>query len=100
MKLIEAIIPPVKLEEVNAAMQHLGVEEIMESEIISHGSTKVENLSYRGAEYAIDFIKKIKVEMIVADNLVAKVVKTIIDIAKTERKEDCRIFILHFIEAL
>jgi nitrogen regulatory protein PII len=56
-------------------------------------------MSYRGAEYATDFIKKIKVEIIAADNLVAKAVKTIREIAGTERKEDCRIFVLSFIEA-
>ena len=99
MKLIETIIRPVNLAEVKAAMQELGIEEIMESEIISHGSKKADTMSYRGAEYATDFIKKIKVEIIAADNLVAKVVKTIREIAGTERKEDCRIFVLSFIEA-
>jgi nitrogen regulatory protein P-II 1 len=99
MKIIEAIIRPVKLAEVNVAMQELGIEEMMESEIISHGSKTEEIMSYRGAEYATDFIKKIKIEIIAADSLVAKVVKTIRDIAGTGRKEDCRIFILSFIEA-
>jgi len=99
MKLIETIIRPVNLAEVKAAMQELGIEEIMESEIISHGSKKVESMSYRGAEYATDFMKKIKVEIIAADNIVAKVVKTIRDIAGTGRKEDCRIFVLSFIDA-
>jgi len=99
MKLIETIIRPVNLAEVKAAMQELGIEEIMESEIISHGSKKTESMSYRGAEYATDFIKKIKVEIIAADNIVAKVVKTIRDIAGTGRKEDCRIFVLSFIDA-
>ena len=99
MKLIETIIRPINLAEVKAAMQKLGIEEIMESEIISHGSKKVKTMSYRGAEYAIDFIKKIKVDIIAADNLVAKVVKTIRDVAGTERKEDCRIYILDFIDA-
>ena len=99
MKLIETIIRPVNLAEVKAAMQELGIEEMMESEIISHGSKKVETMSYRGAEYATDFIKKIKVEIIAADNIVAKVVKTIRDIAGTGRNEDCRIFVLSFIDA-
>ena len=99
MKLIEAIIKPINLTEVKAAMQMLDIEEIMESEIISHGSNKAETMSYRGSEYATDFIKKIKVEIIAADNIVGKVVKTIRDIAGTGRKEDCRIFILPFIEA-
>ena len=99
MKMIETIIRPINLAEVKAAMQQLGIEEIMESEIISHGSNKAETMSYRGAEYATDFIKKIKVEIIAADNIVGKVVKTIRDIAGTGRKEDCRIFVLSFIDA-
>lgn len=99
MKLIEAIIRPNNLDEVKDAMLKLGIEEMMESEIISHGSKKGETMSYRGAEFALDFIKKIKVEIVAADELVAKVVKTIRDVAGTGRKEDCRIFILSFIEA-
>ena len=99
MKMIETIIRPINLAEVKAAMQQLGIEEIMESEIISHGGKKAETMSYRGAEYATDFIKKIKVEIIAADDLVAKAVKRIRDIAGTGRKEDCRIFVLSFIDA-
>jgi nitrogen regulatory protein P-II 1 len=99
MKLVEAIIRPVDLKEVKAALQDIGIEEIMESELISHGGKNGEAMSYRGAEYVVDFIKKIRVEIIAADNLVAKVVKTIRGIAGTERKEDCRIFILSFVEA-
>ena len=99
MKLIEAIIKPINLTEVKAAMQKLDIEEMMESEIISHGSQSVETISYRGAEYATDLIKKIKVEIIAADDLASRVVKTIRGIAGTERKEDCRILVLSFIDA-
>ena len=99
MKLIEAIIKPINLTEVKAAMQMLDIEEMMESEIISHGSKKLEIMSYRGAEYATDFIKKIKVEIIAADDLASRVVKTIRGIAGTGRKEDCRILVLSFVDA-
>jgi nitrogen regulatory protein P-II 1 len=99
MKLIEVIIRPVNLVEVKAAVQKLGVEEIMESEIITHGGKQIETMSYRGTEYAIDVINKIKVEIIAADNLVAKVVKAIRTIVGPERKEDCRIYVLSFVDA-
>jgi nitrogen regulatory protein PII len=56
-------------------------------------------MSYRGAEYATDFIKKIKVEIIAADDLASRVVKTIRGIAGTGRKEDCRILVLSFVDA-
>jgi len=99
MKLVEAIIRPAKLQEVKTALREMGIQEIMESEIISHCSA-IEALSYRGAEYVTDFIRKIKVEIVAADELVSRVVKTIGTIAGTERREDCRIFVLSFVEAL
>lgn len=105
MKLIEAMIRPFNLEEVKTALQEMGideigVEEIMVSQLVSNGFKKGKELFYRGAEYAPDFMTKMKVEIIAADGLVDKIVETIRKIAGTERKGDCRIYILPVIQAL
>ncbi|MBF0497926.1 MAG: P-II family nitrogen regulator [Deltaproteobacteria bacterium] len=99
MKLVEAIIKPVKLEEVKSALQRIGIEEIMESALICHGRQKKQMMFYRGAKYVVDFIQKTKLEIIAADDSVGKIVEVIGNIAKTERKDDCRIYILPFNEA-
>ena len=98
MKLIEAIIKPAKLDEVKSALQKIGIEEIMESALICHGSQKRQRLFYRGAEYMKNFVEQIKLEIVAAGDLVGKIVAVIGNIAKTERKEDCRICILPFVE--
>ena len=105
MKLIEAMIRPLNLEEVEIALQdmgieEIGIEEIMVSQSVSNGLKKGKALLYRGAEYIPDFIARMKVEIIAADGLVDKIVETIRKIAGTERKGDCRIFILPIIKAL
>lgn len=100
MKLIEAVIKPVKLSEVKAALQNIGIVEIMESTLICHGRQKGESMFYRGAELVVDFVEKIKLEIVAADESVGKIIDTIGTIAKTERRDDCRIFILPFIEAM
>lgn len=101
MKLIEAVIKPLKMDEVKDALQQLGVEEIgIEEIMVSQSFKKKEALFYRGAEYMADFIEKIKVEIIAADDLVEKVIETIIKIADSGQKKDCRIYVLPLIEAL
>ena len=100
MKMIEAIIRPVKLIEVKAALLELGIEDIMESALIIHGSKKGQSMFYRGAEIVIDFVERVRLEIIAADESVGKIIEVIGNIAKTERREDCRIFILPFVEAL
>jgi len=105
MKLIGAVIRPFNLEKVKNALQEMGideigVEQIMVSQLVSSGFKKGEELLYRGAEYAPDFMTKMKVEIIAADDLVDKIVETLRKIAGTEQKGDCRIFILPLIEAL
>jgi nitrogen regulatory protein PII len=99
MKLIEAVIKPDNMDDVKTAVQQLGVEEIgfeeiMVSQPLGQDSKKRETMFYRGAEYVADFITKIKVEIVAADDLAGKVAETIIKIAATERKRDCRIYIL------
>jgi nitrogen regulatory protein P-II 1 len=94
MKLIEAIIKPVKLDEIRAALETIGVDEIMESALICHGRQKGQVMFFRGAEYVANFVERVKLEIIAADDAVGKIIEVIGTIAKTERKEDCRIFIL------
>jgi len=105
LKLIEAVIKPGNMDEVKTALQQLGVEEIgveeiMVSKPVSQDSKKRETIFYRGAEYVTDFMTKIKVEIIAADYLVNKVAETILKIAATGQKSDCRIYILPVIETL
>jgi len=94
MKLIEAIIKPFKLDEVKDALNSLGIEGITVSEVKGFGRQKGHTELYRGAEYVVDFIPKIKIEIAVADDLVQKVVETIETTAKTGRIGDGKIFIL------
>ena len=94
MKLVEAIIKPFKLDEVKDALNQLGIEGITVSEVKGFGRQKGHTELYRGAEYVVDFIPKVKLEIAVADDLVAKVVETIETAAKTGRIGDGKIFII------
>jgi nitrogen regulatory protein P-II 1 len=94
MKLIEAIIKPFKLDEVKEALNEIGVEGITVSEVKGFGRQKGHTELYRGAEYVVDFIPKIKLEIAVADDLVVKVVETIENTAKTGRIGDGKIFVI------
>jgi len=100
MKLIIAIIKPFKLDEVKDALNGVGIEGITVSEVKGYGRQKGHTELYRGAEYVVDFIPKIKLEIAVNDDLVAKVVETIANTAKTDRIGDGKIFILPLEEAL
>jgi len=100
MKLIEAIIKPFKLDEVKDALNEIGITGITVSEVKGFGRQKGHTELYRGAEYVVDFIPKIKLEIAVADKLVAKVVETIENTAKTGRIGDGKIFILPIEEAI
>ncbi|MDD2581030.1 MAG: P-II family nitrogen regulator [Desulfuromonadaceae bacterium] len=100
MKLIEAIIKPFKLDEVKDALNDIGIEGITVSEVKGFGRQKGHTELYRGAEYVVDFIPKIKIEVAVSDDLVAKVVETIQTSAKTGRIGDGKIFIISLEEAI
>lgn len=100
MKLIEAIIKPFKLDEVKDALNEIGIEGITVSEVKGYGRQKGHTELYRGAEYVVDFIPKVKIEIAVADELVAKAVATIEDTAKTGRIGDGKIFILALEDAV
>jgi nitrogen regulatory protein P-II 1 len=100
MKLIEAIIKPFKLDEVKDALNEIGIEGITVCEVKGFGRQKGHTELYRGAEYVVDFIPKVKLEIAVADELVAKVVETIQNTARTGRIGDGKIFILSLDEAV
>jgi len=100
MKLIEAIIKPFKMDEVKDALNEIGIEGITVSEVKGFGRQKGHTELYRGAEYVVDFIPKIKMEIAVPDELVNKVVETIQNVAKTGRIGDGKIFIIPLDEAV
>ena len=100
MKLIKAIIQPVKLDEVRSALEKIGINDFMESALFCHGRQKGQSMIYRGTERVANFVERVKLEIIAADDAVGKIIEVIGTFAKTERKEDCRIFILPFVEAL
>ncbi len=94
MKLVEAIIKPFKMDEVREALNSIGIQGITISEVKGYGRQKGHTELYRGAEYVVDFIPKVKLEIAVADELVAEVVETIEKTARTGRIGDGKIFIL------
>jgi Nitrogen regulatory protein PII len=100
MKKIEAIIKPFKLDEVKEALKEAGVQGLTVTEVKGFGRQKGHTELYRGAEYVIDFLPKIKLEIIVPDDVVTKVVDAIIDSAKTGKIGDGKIFILPMEEVI
>ena len=100
MKLVEAIIKPFKLDEVKDALNDIGIEGITVSEVKGFGRQKGHTELYRGAEYVVDFIPKIKLEIAIADELVAKVVETIEASARTGRIGDGKIFVIPLDDAM
>jgi len=93
MKKIEAIIKPFKLEEVKSALTALGVQGLTVSEVKGFGRQKGHTEIYRGSEYVVDFLPKIKIEIVLADAQVAGVVEAIIKAAKTGKIGDGKIFV-------
>jgi len=93
MKKIEAIIKPFKLDEVKENLSAIGVQGLTVSEVKGFGRQKGHTELYRGAEYVVDFLPKIKLEIIVSEDLVSEVVKTIERVARTGRIGDGKIFI-------
>jgi nitrogen regulatory protein P-II 1 len=94
MKKIEAIIKPFKLDEVKEALNDIGIQGITVSEVKGFGRQKGHTELYRGTEYVVDFLPKIKMEIVLKDDLVAKVVETIVETAKTGRIGDGKVFVL------
>ena len=100
MKKIEAIIKPFKLDDVKEALTEIGVIGMTVMEVRGFGRQKGHTELYRGSEYTIDFLPKVKVELVVADSLVPKVVETIIGAAKTGSIGDGKVFVLPVEEAV
>src|SRR5881398_2326604 len=94
MKKVEAIIKPFKLDEVKESLSAIGVQGITVSEVKGFGRQKGHTELYRGAEYVVDFLPKVKLEIIVREEQVADVVETIEKAAKTGRIGDGKIFVL------
>jgi nitrogen regulatory protein P-II 1 len=94
MKKIEAIIKPFKLDEVKESLSGIGVQGLTVSEVKGFGRQKGHTELYRGAEYVVDFLPKVKLEVIVPDDRVADVVEAIEKAAKTGRIGDGKIFVL------
>ncbi len=94
MKKIEAIIKPFKLSDVKDALNAIGVKGMTISEVKGYGRQKGHKEVYRGAEYVVDFLPKIKVEIIVKADLVDTVIETIINAARTGKIGDGKIFVL------
>ena len=93
MKLVSAIIKPFKLEEVRSALDSIGVSGMTISEVKGFGRQKGHTELYRGAEYTIDFLPKIKIEIATSDDMVDEVKKVIIDAASSGKIGDGKIFI-------
>ena len=94
MKKIEAIIKPFKLDNVKEALTELGVVGMTVTEVRGFGRQKGHTELYRGSEYTIDFLPKVKVEVVIPDDLVDKVVSTIVAAAKTGSIGDGKVFVL------
>lgn len=93
MKLVTAIIKPFKLDDVRQALGEVGVQGITVTEVKGFGRQKGHTELYRGAEYVVDFLPKIKIEIAVADNLVERVVETILAAANSGKIGDGKIFV-------
>ena len=94
MKKVEAIIKPFKLDEVKQALSEIGIAGLTATEVKGFGRQKGHTELYRGAEYVVDFLPKVKVEVVVSDALATKVVEAIERAAKTGRIGDGKIFVV------
>lgn len=93
MKLVTAIIKPFKLDEVREALSEVGINGLTVTEVKGFGRQRGHTELYRGAEYVVDFLPKVKVEMVVADNMVDGAVEAIIGSARTGKIGDGKIFV-------
>ncbi|HEY4836065.1 MAG TPA: P-II family nitrogen regulator [Bradyrhizobium sp.] len=94
MKKIEAIIKPFKLDEVKNALHEVGVTGMTVTEVKGFGRQKGHTEVYRGAEYVIDFLPKIKIEVVLDDALVERAVQAVMDAARTDKIGDGKIFVV------
>jgi nitrogen regulatory protein P-II 1 len=100
MKKIEAIIKPFKLDEVKEALHGIGIQGMTVTEVKGFGRQKGHTELYRGAEYVVDFLPKIKIEIALADEMLEKAVDAIVQAANTGRIGDGKIFVLDVAETI
>ena len=100
MKKIEAIIKHFKMEDVRTALEEIGIEGITVSEVKGFGSQKGHREIYAGSEYTVGFVPKLKFEIVISDNRVQKVVKAIVNAARTGKIGDGKVFVLGIEECI
>lgn len=100
MKLVVAIIKPFKLDEVREALTPLGIQGVTVSEVKGFGRQKGQTEIYRGAEYMVNFLPKVKIEVAVNDDIAPRVVETIQTAAHTGKIGDGKIFVFELVEAI
>ncbi|MGB3809576.1 MAG: P-II family nitrogen regulator [Parvibaculum sp.] len=100
MKLVMAIVKPFKLDEVREALTALGIEGLTVTEVKGYGRQKGQTEIYRGAEYAVNFLPKLKIEVVVASNLVDRTIAAISGAAKTGNIGDGKVFVVPVEQAL
>jgi nitrogen regulatory protein P-II 1 len=100
MKKIEAIIKPFKMEDVKEALTEIGIEGMTVSEVKGFGRQKGHTEIYRGSEYTVDFLPKVKFEIVVADDRVQKAVQVIVESARTGKIGDGKVFVVPIDEAI
>jgi nitrogen regulatory protein P-II 1 len=100
MKKIEAVIQPFKLEEVKEALKNIGIDGMTVIEVRGHGRQKGHKEVYRGQEYQVDLLPKVKLEMVVPSSRADEVVKTLVAAARTGKIGDGKIFITEIVEAI
>ena len=100
MKKVEAIVKPFKLDDVKEALGEVGIQGLTVTEVKGFGRQKGHSETYRGAEYIVDFLPKMKIEVVVADALVPRVIEAVERAAKTGRIGDGKIFVTNVEEAV
>ncbi len=100
MKLVVAIIKPFKLEEVKEALSEIGIEGMTVTEVKGFGRQKGHTEIYRGSEYTVDFLPKVKIEIAVQDDVVSKAAEAIVKSAKTGKIGDGKVFVIPVEEAI
>ena len=100
MKKVEAIIKPFKLDEVKEALQEIGVQGLSVLEVKGFGRQKGHTELYRGAEYVVDFLPKVKIEVVLPDDQVEPAIEAIVGAAKTDKIGDGKIFVSNIDQAI
>ena len=100
MKLVTAVVKPFKLDDVREALSDIGMQGITVTEVKGFGRQKGHTEIYRGSEYTVDFLPKVKIEIVVADDVVGKAVDAVVSAAKTGKIGDGKVFVVGLEEAV